>query len=120
MSNKLFDSLIGKIGSTEKIQMSFCPISIASNAKLTFNLARDGKMQKPLAGEKSPTSGFVKKRKTVNYFFNKSRISISNSWSLVGPAGAGAGAASSFFFKLFITFMSMKMQKATIVKSNTV
>jgi hypothetical protein len=61
MSNKLFDSLIGKIGSTEKIQMSFCPISIASNAKLTFNLARDGKRQKPLVEAKAQRTVSIKR-----------------------------------------------------------
>ena len=33
-----------------------------------------------------------------NYFFNKSRISVSNNSSFVGAGGGGGGAGASFFF----------------------
>ncbi len=54
-----------------------------------------------------------------NYFFSRSRISVSNFSSLVGSggAGAGAGAASSFLIRLFMALIIMKMANATIRKS---
>ncbi len=51
-----------------------------------------------------------------DFAFKRSRISISNFWSVVGPAGS----ASGFFQSLFMPFTTRKMQKATMMKSRIV
>jgi len=53
------------------------------------------------------------------YFFSKSRISVSKTWSFVDAAGA-AGAASAVFLSVLISFTIMNMTKAIIAKSMTV
>lgn len=57
----------------------------------------------------------------VQFFFcslSRSRISVSNTSSLLGAgAGAGAGAASSFFLNFMMTLSAMKIDKAIIKKS---
>ena len=53
------------------------------------------------------------------YFLSASLISVNKTSSADGLGGA-AGAASSFFFMLFIALTTMKMAKAIIRKSMTV
>ena len=50
---------------------------------------------------------------------SRSRISVSSFSSFEGSGGA-AGASSAFFCMLFIALITMKIAKATMVKSNTV
>jgi hypothetical protein len=59
---------------------------------------------------------------TLDYFFNKSLISVRSFSSADGSGGAAgaAGAASSFFFSLFIPLITMKMAKAMMRKSTAV
>ena len=54
-----------------------------------------------------------------NYFFRRSRISVSSTCSADGASGA-EGAASAFFFSELITCTAMDMTNAMIVKSITV
>ena len=51
-----------------------------------------------------------------NYFFRRSRISLRSVTSSLGGGGV-AGAASSFFLRLFIALITKKIQRATIRKS---
>ena len=55
-----------------------------------------------------------------DYFFSRSRISVSNFSSLLGSGGAGAGAGTSFRIILFIALIIMNMANATIRKSMVV
>jgi hypothetical protein len=55
----------------------------------------------------------------IYLFFNKSRISVSSSCSLV-VAGGAAGASSCFFFNEFIPLIAKKITEAMIAKSSTV
>ena len=87
----------------------------------TFAFAPPTKSNSP--GRKAQRSCYNKIMCAVYFFsFSRSRISERSS-SCVGPAGAAgsAAASSSFFLVSFITpLRSMKIQKATMMKSRAV